>query len=89
MIRAEDACDDPEQSRLAGAARSYEGDSLTRLHRERDVVEAPRGGSPTMQSRERWRDDVALTVEEEPNAELVRPYAAHSTIFANWRCSER
>ena len=42
-----------------------------------------------MQSRERWRDDVALTVEEEPNAELVRPYAAHSTIFANWRCSER
>jgi hypothetical protein len=42
-----------------------------------------------MQARESRRDDVPLSIEQEPNADLVRLDRAHSTIFANWFCSDR
>src|ERR671925_122813 len=41
--RAQGEVQDPEERRLAGAARPDEGDGLTAPHRERDVLE--RGGA--------------------------------------------
>jgi hypothetical protein len=89
FVRSKDPGDAAKERRLARAARADERDPFAGADGEGDVAEAPRLLAAPAQARELRRDDAALAVELEPDAEPVHCDRRGHTTFAKWRASRR
>src|SRR5215217_8415271 len=86
-VRCEDAREDPQQRRLAGAARPDQRRSDAALDGERYVAQPPRREACAAHACLPRRDDSKIPVEEELDTDVR--CEDHQTTFANCRCSER